>query len=70
MAPSAHVKKNHPPSFIIGDPSTGIITKNKEKVDYSKMIVDLCYTSSVESSTIDVALKDEYWLNAMQEELL
>ncbi|KAA0033928.1 envelope-like protein [Cucumis melo var. makuwa] len=40
--PSAHVKKNHPTSFIIGDPSAGIITRKKEKVDYSKMIADLC----------------------------
>ncbi|TYK03217.1 uncharacterized protein E5676_scaffold298G00290 [Cucumis melo var. makuwa] len=53
-----------------GDPSTGIITRKKEKVDYSKMIADLCYTSTIEPSTVDVALKDEYWINAMQEELL
>ncbi|KAA0065844.1 putative mitochondrial protein [Cucumis melo var. makuwa] len=70
LVPSAHVRKNHPPSSMICDPSTGIITKKKEKVDYSKMIVDLCYTSAIESSTIDVALKDKYWINAMQEKLL
>ncbi|XP_050938640.1 uncharacterized mitochondrial protein AtMg00820-like [Cucumis melo] len=61
---------NHPSSSILGDPSAGIITRKKEKVDYSKMITDLCYTSAIECSTIDVALKDEYWINAMQEELL
>ncbi|KAA0035920.1 putative mitochondrial protein [Cucumis melo var. makuwa] len=70
LVPSAHVRKNHPSSFIIGDPSAGIITKKKEKVDYSKMIADLCYTCAIESLIVDVALKDEYWINAMQEELL
>ena len=34
------------------------------------MIVDLCCTSAIEPSTVDVALKDEYWINVMQEELL
>ncbi|TYK08443.1 putative mitochondrial protein [Cucumis melo var. makuwa] len=60
LVPSAHVRKNHPSSSIIGDPSAEIITRKRENVDYSKMIVDLCYTSAIESSTIDVALKDEY----------
>ncbi|KAA0051590.1 putative mitochondrial protein [Cucumis melo var. makuwa] len=64
------VRKNHPPSSIIGNPLAGIITRKREKVDYSKMIVYLCYTSAIEHSTVDVALKDEYWINAMQEELL
>ncbi|KAA0061829.1 putative mitochondrial protein [Cucumis melo var. makuwa] len=66
LVPSAHVRKNHPSSSIIGDPSARIITKKKEKVDYSKRITDLCHTSAIEPSTIDVALKDEYWINAMQ----
>ncbi|KAL0541556.1 hypothetical protein IC582_021609 [Cucumis melo] len=67
---SAHVKKNHPASSIIGDPSTGMQTRRKEKIDYMKMVADLCYISTVEPSTVDSALRDEYWLNAMQEELL
>ncbi|KAL4030824.1 hypothetical protein IC575_009076 [Cucumis melo] len=70
LIPSAHVKKNHPASSIIGDPSAGMQTKRKEKIDYMKMVVDLCYTSTIEPSTVDSAFKDEYWLNAMQEELL
>ena len=64
------MRKNHPPSSIIGDPSAGIITRKREKVDYSKMIAYLCYISVIEPSTDDVALKDEYWINAMQKELL
>ncbi|TYK06171.1 putative mitochondrial protein [Cucumis melo var. makuwa] len=70
LVPTAHVKKNHPPSSIIGDPSAGITTRKKEKVDYSKMIVDLCYASAIEPTSVEVALKDEYWINAMQGELL
>ncbi|KAL0559124.1 hypothetical protein IC582_003714 [Cucumis melo] len=68
---SAHVKKNHPASSIIGDPSAGMQTRRKDKIDYLKMVADLCYISSIEHSTVDhSAFKDEYWLNAMQEELL
>ncbi|KAA0039208.1 gag-pol polyprotein [Cucumis melo var. makuwa] len=53
-----------------GDPSAGIITQKKEEVDYLKMIANLCYTSTIEPSTVDIAFKDENWINAMQEELL
>ncbi|KAA0050544.1 uncharacterized protein E6C27_scaffold175G001950 [Cucumis melo var. makuwa] len=67
---SAHVKKNHPTSFIIGDPSVGMQTRRKDKIDYLKMVADSCYISTIGPSTVDSALKDEYWLNAMQEELL
>ncbi|KAA0040962.1 putative mitochondrial protein [Cucumis melo var. makuwa] len=70
LIPSAHVKKNHPVSSIIGDPSAGMHTRRKEKIDYMKMVADLCYISTFEPSTVDSALWDEYWLNAMQEELL
>ncbi|KAA0038999.1 envelope-like protein [Cucumis melo var. makuwa] len=68
--PSSHVRKNHPSSLIIDDPSAGITTRKKDKVDYSKMIADLCYTSTIEPTSVEAALKDEYWINAMQEELL
>ena len=70
LIPSAHVKKNHPASSIIGDPSAGMQTRRKEKIDYMKMVADLCYISTFEPSTVDSALRDEYWLNAMQDELL
>ncbi|TYK30409.1 gag-pol polyprotein [Cucumis melo var. makuwa] len=68
--PSSHVWKNHPSSSIIGDPSAGITTRKKDKIDYSKMIIDLCYTSAIEPTSVEAALKDEYWINAMQEELV
>ncbi|KAA0059174.1 F5J5.1 [Cucumis melo var. makuwa] len=70
LVPSAHVKKNHPSSSMIGDPSAGITTRRKEKVDYTKMIADLCYVSAIEPTSFENTLKDEYWINAMQEELL
>ena len=57
---SSHVRKNHPLSSIIGDPSVGITIRKKDKVDYSKMIVDLCYTSTIEPTSVEAALKDEY----------
>ncbi|KAL4032863.1 hypothetical protein IC575_005946 [Cucumis melo] len=70
LIPPAHVKKNHPRSSIIGDPSAGMQTRRKEKIDYMKMVTDLCYISTFEPSTVDSARRDEYWLNAMQDELL
>ncbi|KAL4030903.1 hypothetical protein IC575_009157 [Cucumis melo] len=70
LIPSAHVKRNHPASSIIGDPLAGMQTRRKENIDYMKMVADLCYTSTIEPSTVDSAMKDGYWLNAMQEELL
>ena len=70
LIPSAHVRNDDLSSSIIGNPSVEITTRKKEKVDCSKTITDLCYTSTIEPSTVDIALKDEYWINAMQEELL
>ncbi|KAA0048266.1 gag-pol polyprotein [Cucumis melo var. makuwa] len=34
LIPSIYVRKNHPSSSIIGNPSAGITTRKKEKVDY------------------------------------
>ena len=39
-------------------------------MDYKKMIVDLCYISSIEPISVNESLKDEFFINAMQEELL
>ncbi|KAA0052068.1 putative mitochondrial protein [Cucumis melo var. makuwa] len=60
LIPSSHVRKNHPSSSIIGDSLAGITTRKKDKVDYMKMIVDLCYTSAIEPTSIHAALTDEY----------
>ncbi|TYK30437.1 F5J5.1 [Cucumis melo var. makuwa] len=61
---------NGPASSIIGDPSVGMQTRRKDKIDYLKMVADLYYIFTIEPSTVDSVIKDEYWLNAMQEELL
>ncbi|KAL4011543.1 hypothetical protein IC575_028603 [Cucumis melo] len=34
------------------------------------MIADLCYVSAIKPTSVENALKDEYWINVMQEELL
>ncbi|KAA0041516.1 gag-pol polyprotein [Cucumis melo var. makuwa] len=70
LIPSTHIAKNHPSSFIIGDIHSGIITRKKERKDYAKMVANVCYTSSLEPTTISAALSDEHWILAMQEELL
>ena len=51
--PSPHVQKNHPSSFIIGDPSAGITARKKDKIDYSKLIANICYTSSIEPTFVE-----------------
>ncbi|KAA0033149.1 gag-pol polyprotein [Cucumis melo var. makuwa] len=56
--------------FIIGDVHSGIIIRKKERKDYAKMVANVCYTSSLESITVSVAVTDEHWILAMQEELL
>ena len=65
--PSSHIRKNHPSSSIIGDHSDGITIRKKDKLDYTKMITGLCYTSVIEPTSVNAALKHEYWINAMQE---
>ena len=68
-AQSSHVQKNRPSSFIIGDPNA-ITTRKKDNIYYAKLIVNICYTSSIEPTSINEALKDEFWINDMQDELL
>ncbi|KAA0054957.1 putative mitochondrial protein [Cucumis melo var. makuwa] len=46
------------------------VIKKKDKIDYAKMIANICYTSSIKPTSVNEALKDEFWINAMQEELL
>ncbi|KAA0059761.1 putative mitochondrial protein [Cucumis melo var. makuwa] len=70
LMPLTHIAKHHPSSFIIGDVYSGIITRKKERRDYAKMVANVCYTSSLEPTTVTVALTDEHWILAMQKELL
>ncbi|GAU48712.1 hypothetical protein TSUD_281050 [Trifolium subterraneum] len=56
--------KNHPQELIIGDPSQGITTRSKNDV-----VSNACFVSKIEPRNVKEALTDEYWINAMQEEL-
>ncbi|KAG9446266.1 hypothetical protein H6P81_012394 [Aristolochia fimbriata] len=67
-APSMRIQKNHPLDAIIGNAKEGMRTRGN-KQNYSKMVRFVCYTSVVEPRRVEEALKDEFWIRAMQEEL-
>ncbi|KAG9444345.1 hypothetical protein H6P81_015685 [Aristolochia fimbriata] len=66
--PSFRVHKNHPTELIIGNIHDGIKTRGK-RPHFAEMVQFVCYTSSLEPKKVEDALKDEYWIKAMQEEL-
>ncbi|KAA0067010.1 putative mitochondrial protein [Cucumis melo var. makuwa] len=70
LAPSAHVKKNHPSSCIIEEISNGITTRKEERCDYAKMLANVCFTSTFEPTNITEALRDDQWISVIQKELL
>src|ERR1044072_2198620 len=61
--PSIRIQKIHPQDNIIGSPTKGVITRSR------KLISNACFISKVEPKNVKEALKDEYWINATQEEL-
>ncbi|XP_075489616.1 uncharacterized protein LOC142528449 [Primulina tabacum] len=75
------IQKNHPSSQIIGEAFGGMQTRRKEKVDYRKMmglvcmtsvysqVSHSCFVSLIEPKNINEALKDEFWVDAMHDEL-
>ncbi|XP_075494766.1 uncharacterized protein LOC142532333 [Primulina tabacum] len=75
------IQRNHPSSQIIGEVYGDVQTRKKEKVDYRKMIGLVCMSSAFsqvthscfislnEPKNVNDALKDEFWVNAMHEEL-
>ncbi|XP_073046244.1 uncharacterized protein [Primulina eburnea] len=75
------IQKNHPSSQILGETFGGMQTRRNEKVDYRKMmglvcmtsvysqVSHSCFVSLVEPKNISEALKDEFWVDAMHEEL-
>ncbi|XP_073282378.1 uncharacterized protein [Primulina huaijiensis] len=58
------IQKNHPSSQIIGNVCGDVQTRKKEKVDYRKMAGLICM-----NSTYSQALKGEFWINAMHDDL-
>src|ERR1044072_7241812 len=61
--PSTRIQKIHPQDNIIGSPSEGVLTRSR------KLIANACFISKDEPKNIKEALQDEYWINAMQDEL-
>ncbi|XP_073018180.1 uncharacterized protein [Primulina eburnea] len=67
------IQKNHPSSQIIVEVYEDVQTREKEKVDYRKMIGMVCMNSTysqvghscfislIESKNVNDALKDEFW---------
>jgi len=62
--PSIRVQKNHPQDIIIGNPDQGITTRRSVGV-----IANSCFVSKIEPKNVKEALTDEFWIEAMQEEL-
>lgn len=56
---------SHPPELIIGDPLVGVRTRNRLR----EKIGDSTFLSLNEPTSVDDALLDENWVQAMQEEL-
>ncbi|KAG9458830.1 hypothetical protein H6P81_003338 [Aristolochia fimbriata] len=67
-APSTRVQKNHPLDAVIGNINESMKTRGKRQ-NYSEMVRFVCYTSAVEPRKVEDALRDEFWIRAMQEEL-
>src|ERR1044072_8852386 len=61
--PSIRIQKMYPQDNIIGNASEGVTTRSR------KLIANACFISQVEPENIKGALQDEYWKNAMQDEL-
>jgi len=62
--PSIIVQKNHPQELIIGDPDQGIRTKRTNNI-----VSNSCSVSKFEPKNVKEALTDDFWIEAMQEEL-
>ncbi|CAJ2635655.1 unnamed protein product [Trifolium pratense] len=62
--PSTRTQKNHPTDLIIGNPNQGITTRRT-----LDLVTNACFVSKFEPKNVKEALTDEFWINAMQEEL-
>ncbi|KAK2451550.1 putative mitochondrial protein [Trifolium repens] len=62
--PSVRVQKNYPLELVIGNPEQGITTRRSNDV-----VANSCFVSMFEPKNVKEALTDEFWIEAMQEEL-
>ena len=62
--PSIRVQKNHPQELIIGDLDQGIRTRRTNDI-----VSNSSYVSKFEPMNVKEALIDDFWIEAMQEEL-
>lgn len=60
------VTKNHPLSNVIGDFEENMVTLRQSKLNEISCI---CYTFQIEPKSVEEALNDEVWLEALHEEL-
>jgi hypothetical protein len=81
--PPTRIQKDHPASQVIGELTERVRTRNRERLDYRDMVklcvcmnftctVDnaSCFVSTIEPKNVNEALLDNFWINAMQDELL
>jgi hypothetical protein len=64
--PRKRVQKNHPSNQIIGNKDAGVETRRRI---YSPEQMDLALLYTIEPNSFEEANKDEFWNNAMDEEL-
>ena len=81
QVPTSRIHNNHPTENIIGDPSAGIQTRHITIAENNGMYAEIldtgimetclysCFISQVEPKDYKVALKDNSWVEAMQDEL-
>jgi len=62
--PSIRVQKNHSQDLILGSLDQGITTKRSNEV-----ISNSCFVSKLEPKFFKATIIDEFWIDAMQEEL-
>ena len=63
--PSIRIQKMHPKELIIGDPNRGVTTRSRE----IEIVSNSCFVSKIEPKNVKEALTDEFWINAMHEEV-
>jgi len=77
--PVGRIDRDHPQDNIIGDPATGVRTRHQIQTGVYAELMESgivnegaysSFVSQIEPHSVTEALRDEHWVNAMQEELL